>query len=107
MCIETGEIFDTIIKAAEKYNIKATHITRVCKGKRKSTGGYHWQYVDTWQYRAKPIKTPQGVFFIGRCNDYLAREYRKSEILLWEVPNIRKDEDIVYSPNKYRETEGM
>ena len=47
MCIETGEIFDTIIKAAEKYNIKATHITRVCKGKRKSTGGYHWQYVDT------------------------------------------------------------
>ncbi len=26
---------------------------------------------------------------------------------MWEVPDIRKDEDIVYSPNKYRETEGI
>lgn len=46
-------------------------------------------------------------FLFGKCNDYLKREYRKGEIPLWEVPDIRKDEDIVYSPNKYRETEGI
>ena len=46
-CIETNEVFNTIKEAAEKYKIKATHITRVCKGKRNMTGGYHWEYVDT------------------------------------------------------------
>lgn len=46
-CVETGEVFDNIKEAAMKYKIVATHITRVCKGKRKTTGGYHWEYVDT------------------------------------------------------------
>lgn len=43
--IETGEIFNSIKEAAEKYNIIPTHITRVCRGKRKTTGGFHWEYV--------------------------------------------------------------
>ena len=43
--IETGEVFDSIKEASEKYGLLPTHITRVCKGKRKSTGGYHWEYV--------------------------------------------------------------
>lgn len=46
ICIETNEIFNSIKEASEKYNIKATHITRVCKGKRKTTGGFHWKYID-------------------------------------------------------------
>lgn len=44
--IETGEIFQSIKECAEKYHIPATHIVRVCKGKRKTAGGYHWQYID-------------------------------------------------------------
>lgn len=47
LCVETGEVFDSIKEAAEKYSIKPTHITRVCKGLRKRTGGYHWKYVNT------------------------------------------------------------
>ena len=43
--LETGEIFNSIKEASEKYSIPSTHITRVCKGKRKRTGGYHWSYV--------------------------------------------------------------
>lgn len=43
--VDTGEIFDSIKEASEKHNVKATHITRVCKGKRKKTGGYRWEYV--------------------------------------------------------------
>lgn len=43
--LTTGEVFDSIKQAAKKYNILETHITRVCKGKRKSTGGYKWEYV--------------------------------------------------------------
>lgn len=43
--IETGEIFNSIKEAAKKYNIIPTHITRVCRGRRNTTGGYHWEYV--------------------------------------------------------------
>lgn len=46
LCVELNQIFNTINEASEKFNIKATHITRVCKGKRCTTGGFHWIYVD-------------------------------------------------------------
>jgi len=42
--VETGEVFDSIKAAAIAYDLKETHITRVCKGKRKTTGGFHWCY---------------------------------------------------------------
>ena len=44
--IDTGEIFPSIMDAAEHYSIKPTHITRVCRGRRKRTGGFKWEYVD-------------------------------------------------------------
>ena len=43
--VVTGEVFDSVKKAAEKYSLKDTHISRVCKGKRKTTGGFKWEYV--------------------------------------------------------------
>ena len=45
MCIETGEVFDAIVDAANKYCINAGNIGRVCDGKRKTCGGYHWRYL--------------------------------------------------------------
>lgn len=47
LCVEKGEVFDSIQNAADYYNLKPTHITRVCKGKRKTTGGFHWRYVES------------------------------------------------------------
>lgn len=49
MCIETGEIFDTVSDARKKY--KAYHIFECCNGKRKSSGKLdgkplHWEYID-------------------------------------------------------------
>lgn len=41
----TGEEFTSVKLAAEKYNLKDTHISRVCKGKRKRTGGYEWENI--------------------------------------------------------------
>ena len=37
-CITTGEIFDCIIDAANKYNVFAANITKCCRGKSKHTG---------------------------------------------------------------------
>lgn len=45
MCVETGEIFDGVIDASKKYGIPAGNITYACQGKRKTAGGYHWEYV--------------------------------------------------------------
>ena len=54
-CIETGQIFDTIIDAAKWSNhgkiSSKSHISEVCKGKRKTCGKHpitneplHWRY---------------------------------------------------------------
>lgn len=43
-CIETGEIFGCV-KEAEQWCGKKG-IGDCCKGKQKTAGGYHWQYVD-------------------------------------------------------------
>ncbi len=45
MCIETGEIFDYIKLTTRKYKISDSSISSCCKGKRKTAGGYHWEYV--------------------------------------------------------------
>lgn len=47
----TGEIFDSIKLASEKYNVPATHIVANCKGKRKSAGKHNlvklrWKYFE-------------------------------------------------------------
>lgn len=42
--LDTGEVFESVKAAAERYGLKDTHITRVCKGKRKRTGGFRWSH---------------------------------------------------------------
>jgi hypothetical protein len=42
-CIETGEIFSSISDAGREKGAKK--ITMVCKGSRKTSGGFHWEYV--------------------------------------------------------------
>lgn len=44
--IDTGEVFESVKSAAEKYDLKDTHISRVCKGKGKTTGGFRWKYFE-------------------------------------------------------------
>lgn len=47
MCLETKQIFDSISKAKEWAGISnSSLITNCCKGRVKTAGGYHWQYVD-------------------------------------------------------------
>lgn len=41
----TGEVFDQIRDASEKYGISEQLIGRVCRGIRKSTGGYSFSYL--------------------------------------------------------------
>ncbi len=45
--VETGEIFDSLKAAADKYNGSNKTIQGCCSGKIKSAYGYHWKYMDT------------------------------------------------------------
>jgi len=38
------EIYNSIAEAGKKLNINSSSISRVCKGKKKSAGGYKWMY---------------------------------------------------------------
>lgn len=46
MCIETDEIFESITIASKNKKCKSGDISRVCKGKAKTCGGYHWKYYE-------------------------------------------------------------
>ena len=45
-CITTGETFNSLIEAEQKYNIKYQNISACCRGKKKTAGGYRWEYID-------------------------------------------------------------
>ena len=44
-CIETEIIYKSINEASRKTRVDASAISKVCKGKYKTAGGFHWKYV--------------------------------------------------------------
>ena len=46
-CIETGIIYYSAKKAEEETHSRANGIIACCRGKRKTCGGFHWEYVVT------------------------------------------------------------
>lgn len=45
-CVELNKTFDCAKRVEEELGIWGTSITRICKGKAKTTGGFHWRYAD-------------------------------------------------------------
>lgn len=45
LCVETGEIFESISDAHRKTGITLSSISSVCNGKLKTAGKFHWRYV--------------------------------------------------------------
>ena len=46
MCVETQEVFESVTKASKWCDAPTTNISAVCKGKRRTAKGYHWEYVE-------------------------------------------------------------
>lgn len=46
ICLETGVTYGCISDAYRESGIDITSISRCCKGKAHTAGGYHWQYCD-------------------------------------------------------------
>ena len=45
-CVELNKTFDCAKRAGEELGICVTSISQVCRGKRKTAGGFHWKYAD-------------------------------------------------------------
>lgn len=43
--LDTGEIFESMKDACIKYNLKSGNLGKCCNGKRKTCGGYRWEFV--------------------------------------------------------------
>lgn len=44
LCVETGEVFASIVDAQRKTGIFSNSISQVCRRERKTAGGYHWKF---------------------------------------------------------------
>lgn len=49
-CIELDKVFNTIMDAERELNVNHENISKVCRGKRKTAGKYHWEYVEGLQW---------------------------------------------------------
>ena len=46
LCVETGQIYESVKQAASSAGCDRSNISSACTGPRKTAGGYHWKYVD-------------------------------------------------------------
>lgn len=46
LCVETGEVYKSISEAGRQSGIPFKAISKVLRGKSKTSGGYHWKYAD-------------------------------------------------------------
>lgn len=44
ICVEIGKVYDAVCDAERELGYNQGRISKVLCGKRKTTGGYHWQY---------------------------------------------------------------
>lgn len=54
-CIETNKIYFSAKNAQDNTGCRANAITACCKGKRKSCGGYHWEYASEAKFNIKIV----------------------------------------------------
>lgn len=45
-CIEKNIVYEALREAERQLGIPATNISQACKGKIKTAGGYHWEYME-------------------------------------------------------------
>lgn len=66
-CVETGEIFSSIKSAAEHYGLNSPNISAVLAGKKKTTGGFHWEYEDRQPPQNRSEKMKRKISRPVRC----------------------------------------
>jgi hypothetical protein len=45
-CVETGEVYYSMEYAGRQVGVDRSSISRVCSGKARIAGGYHWEFIN-------------------------------------------------------------
>ena len=86
ICLENGQIFDSISSAAEQLMIRTSGISSCCIGRQNTAGGLHWEYLDESK---RPVRKPPAPPRTGyRCNVKTAKQY-KDGVLIAEYPTAK------------------
>lgn len=43
LCVETGEVFESLTEASKAKSVSLAHLCQAVNGHRHTTGGYHWK----------------------------------------------------------------
>jgi hypothetical protein len=106
--------FDSIKKAEETTGASNKHISTVCRGKRNSTGGFKWKYVDEVICKPKKIKgkkikkfpnyliTKDKQIYSKSLGSFMKLKKMDSGYLVVKLSNNKKTKDF-YIRKLYRE----
>ena len=53
-CVELAKVFYSMDVAEQETGVSHENIAKVCKGKRNTAGGYHWEYYDAGRFEHCP-----------------------------------------------------
>lgn len=51
--LDTGEVFESVHAAGRAFGKDPSHVSRACKGKRKTAFGYRWSYLENYLDRRR------------------------------------------------------
>lgn len=92
ICIDTGEIFNSIVAAAKKLNINRKTIGDVCSGKKGRAGGLKFAFADVpiEERKVFSYKNRRRIFCLnnGESFDTLADAARKTGINRTSIRNV-------------------
>lgn len=78
ICLETGEVFESILAAGEHYGISGGEISDTCNGNRNTAGGLHWSLYEDWLKMDEASRT-----------DFLAKlPHRRKKVICIETEKI-------------------
>lgn len=104
-CVETGELFDSIREAAEKFGLHASNIGSNLQGKTSHCGGYHWEYVELHDKPVKPKSAPSMTIEevqaeAERRTRETGRYTRYAHIQIEETLRLMKNQTTVHKPKR-------
>lgn len=50
LCVELDKVFKSMREASKSVGVPQSNISKVCRGQRKSAGGYTWKYIEGEKY---------------------------------------------------------
>lgn len=111
-CVETGQVFASVTEAAESVFNSVQNLSAAARGKVKTCGGYHWEFVETEgqpaptrvkpnKPRSAPSRTIEEVQEEARRRSELTgKRIRYAHIQIEETLALAKNQTTLHKPKR-------